>query len=75
MLVTYISPFFVIIQAAQSLVPLLDTAKQVIPARLWNETPIALKATAGLRLLPGDKSKAILSEVCLSNMLTKTAAQ
>ena len=44
--------------------PLLEKAKLYIPARYWDSTPIALKATAGLRLLPGDQANAILNEVC-----------
>ena len=43
--------------------PLLEKAKLYIPARYWISTPIALKATAGLRLLPGDQANAILNEV------------
>ena len=37
--------------AAASLAPLLDTAQRSIPRHLWASTPIALRATAGLRLL------------------------
>ena len=45
------------------LLKLLAAAKERIPAGRWATTPITLKATAGLRLLPKDKSDAILSEV------------
>uniref|UniRef100_T1J158 nucleoside diphosphate phosphatase n=1 Tax=Strigamia maritima TaxID=126957 RepID=T1J158_STRMM len=50
-------------KAGQSLLPLLKKAKKLIPWSAWKKTPIVLKATAGLRLLPGSKSEAILDEV------------
>jgi len=50
-------------KGAESLVPLLELAKAEIPKEDWNRTPIVLKATAGLRLLPEVKAEAILSEV------------
>ncbi|GLI70304.1 hypothetical protein VaNZ11_015254 [Volvox africanus] len=50
-------------KAAASLQPLLDTALKTVPAALQASTPISLKATAGLRLLPGDKADHILSAV------------
>ncbi|OAA60460.1 nucleoside diphosphatase gda1 [Niveomyces insectorum RCEF 264] len=49
--------------AAQSLDPLLDEALQAVPAALQACTPIAVKATAGLRLLGPDKSQRILDAV------------
>ncbi|KAI1730100.1 GDA1/CD39 (nucleoside phosphatase) family domain-containing protein [Ditylenchus destructor] len=49
--------------AAESVRELLFTAKKVIPESLWVHTPIVLKATAGLRLLPEEEADAILSEV------------
>lgn len=48
---------------AESLIPLLDQAKQFIPQDAWSSTPISLKATAGLRLLPKEKADAILAAV------------
>lgn len=48
---------------ADSLKPLLEKAKQFIPEEAWPATPIALKATAGLRLLPKEKADAILAAV------------
>ena len=45
------------------LLELLAAAKERIPAEHRASTPITLKATAGLRLLPKEKSEAILSEV------------
>lgn len=49
--------------AAQSLAPLLQRATNEIPRDIWEKTPITLKATAGLRLLPGDMADNILDEV------------
>jgi guanosine-diphosphatase len=49
--------------AAESLDVLLDEAVTVIPKDLQKCTPIAVKATAGLRLLPGSKSDDILHAV------------
>ena len=49
--------------AAQSLDVLLDEAVNVIPQALWSCTPVAVKATAGLRLLGATESAAILDAV------------
>ncbi|ESN98747.1 hypothetical protein HELRODRAFT_133471, partial [Helobdella robusta] len=49
--------------AAESLEPLLRHAKKYVPKHLWSSTPLALKATAGLRLLPQKASDNILAEV------------
>lgn len=49
--------------AAKSLDVLLDEAKRVVPEELRKCTPVAVKATAGLRLLPGSQSKDILDAV------------
>lgn len=49
--------------AAASLDPLLEEAQRVVPAHLRSCTPIEVKATAGLRLLPGKEGAAILDEV------------
>lgn len=49
--------------AADSLRPLLQKALDSIPRSLQSCTPIAVKATAGLRLLGAQESKAILSAV------------
>ncbi|CAL8111350.1 unnamed protein product [Orchesella dallaii] len=48
---------------ADSLKPLLEQAKQFIPQEAWPTTPISVKATAGLRLLPKEKADAILAAV------------
>ncbi|XP_054711777.1 ectonucleoside triphosphate diphosphohydrolase 5-like [Uloborus diversus] len=50
-------------KAAISVYQLLEKAKQYVPPDSWDETPISLKATAGLRLLPSQLSDAILEEV------------
>ncbi|XP_032462137.1 ectonucleoside triphosphate diphosphohydrolase 6 isoform X4 [Phocoena sinus] len=42
---------------------LLDIAKQDIPFEFWKATPLVLKATAGLRLLPGEKAQKLLRKV------------
>ncbi|EDO31584.1 predicted protein, partial [Nematostella vectensis] len=42
---------------------LLQKAKDVIPVHQWHATPVALKATAGLRLLPVKSAKHLLHEV------------
>ncbi|XP_036085664.1 ectonucleoside triphosphate diphosphohydrolase 6 isoform X6 [Rousettus aegyptiacus] len=42
---------------------LLDVAKQDIPCDFWKATPLVLKATAGLRLLPGEKAQNLLQKV------------
>ncbi|KAJ3798019.1 nucleoside phosphatase family-domain-containing protein [Lentinula aff. detonsa] len=50
-------------EAAESLDVLLDEAVRVVPSSLRACTPVAVKATAGLRLLPGSQSKDILDAV------------
>ena len=49
--------------AAQSLDVLMNIAMKEVPKRLRKCTPVAVKATAGLRLLGEEKSNAILNEV------------
>lgn len=49
--------------AAESLDVLLDEAMRVVPPSLKHCTPVAVKATAGLRLLPGTQSLDILNAV------------
>nr|XP_045613674.1 ectonucleoside triphosphate diphosphohydrolase 5-like isoform X2 [Procambarus clarkii] len=51
------------IEGAKSLLPLLELAKSSIPPQNWASTPLVLKATAGLRLLPNEKAEALLMEV------------
>ncbi|GCC34321.1 ectonucleoside triphosphate diphosphohydrolase 5 [Chiloscyllium punctatum] len=50
-------------QGAETVRELLDVAKQTIPSTHWHTTPVVLKATAGLRLLPEQKAQALLLEV------------
>jgi len=49
--------------AANSLVPLMEIAVKSVPKEYVGCTPVALKATAGLRLLGEEKSQAILNKV------------
>ncbi|XP_044146612.1 ectonucleoside triphosphate diphosphohydrolase 6-like [Bufo gargarizans] len=42
---------------------LLDIAIEEIPEHLWRSTPLVLKATAGLRLLPEEKAQKLLDTV------------
>ncbi|RCI16413.1 hypothetical protein L249_1987 [Ophiocordyceps polyrhachis-furcata BCC 54312] len=51
------------VAAARTLDPLMETAMQHVPDALKACTPIAVKATAGLRLIGPEKSQAILDEV------------
>src|SRR5882672_526217 len=50
-------------KAAESLDELLDEAVRVVPQSLWACTPVAVKATAGLRLLGTVNSSEILEAV------------
>ncbi|KAF9373919.1 Guanosine-diphosphatase [Podila verticillata] len=49
--------------AAKSLDKLLDKALATIPAFLHDKTPVAVKATAGLRMMGHDKSEQVLAAV------------
>lgn len=42
---------------------LLEQAKKEIPQEYWSRTPLILKATAGLRLLPADQAEGLLRSV------------
>ncbi|CAK7245238.1 MAG: Guanosine-diphosphatase [Sporothrix thermara] len=53
------------VAAAHSLDPLLEEAMREVPDKLKGCTPIAVKATAGLRLLGPEKSQKILDAVRL----------
>ena len=50
-------------KAAESLDDLLKEAERVVPRTMWKCTPVAVKATAGLRLLGAVESDAILAAV------------
>eukprot|EP00833_Pecoramyces_ruminatium_P007722 jgi/Orpsp1_1/1181754/evm.model.c7180000078468.1 len=43
---------------------LIDPILNIVPAEKVSSTPIYIYATAGMRLLPEDKRKAILTETC-----------
>jgi Golgi nucleoside diphosphatase len=49
--------------AGLSLAGLIDFMKEQVPEADWSVTPIWLKATAGLRILPSSQSEAILDSV------------
>lgn len=50
-------------QGGNTIRQLLKIAKKTVPEEDWKRTPVVLKATAGLRLLPEDKANALLKEV------------
>ncbi|VDM65207.1 unnamed protein product, partial [Strongylus vulgaris] len=50
-------------EAAKSIRTLLLTAQATVPTYMWEKTPVTLRATAGLRLLPGDLADEILDAV------------
>ncbi|XP_029768710.1 ectonucleoside triphosphate diphosphohydrolase 6 isoform X2 [Terrapene carolina triunguis] len=52
-------------KSAQGIQELLEVAKDEVPMELWKFTPLVLKATAGLRLLPGDKAQKLLDKITL----------
>ncbi|CAI5771270.1 ectonucleoside triphosphate diphosphohydrolase 6 [Podarcis lilfordi] len=50
-------------KSAQGINELLTVAKEDVPLELWKSTPLVLKATAGLRLLPKEKAQKLLDKV------------
>ncbi|XP_038074610.1 ectonucleoside triphosphate diphosphohydrolase 5-like [Patiria miniata] len=50
-------------EAVEVVSNLLSVAMKSIPSEFWASTPVALKATAGLRLLPHSKAQALLDAV------------
>ncbi|XP_010730205.2 ectonucleoside triphosphate diphosphohydrolase 5 [Larimichthys crocea] len=42
---------------------LLKVAKKTVPRLEWKRTPVVLRATAGLRLLPAEKAQTLLDQV------------
>ncbi|MCJ8743738.1 hypothetical protein PDJAM_G00097750 [Pangasius djambal] len=50
-------------KAGDSVRQLLEVAKSTVPRVEWERTPVMLKATAGLRMLPPAKAYALLQEV------------
>nr|XP_043611238.1 apyrase 2-like [Erigeron canadensis] len=49
--------------AAQSLIPLLEKAENIVPQKMRKDTPVKVGATAGLRQLGNDASEKILQAV------------
>ncbi|KAM8826903.1 ectonucleoside triphosphate diphosphohydrolase 5 isoform 1-T2 [Synchiropus picturatus] len=49
--------------AGQAVRMLLKVARKVIPRLEWKQTPVVLRATAGLRLLPEEKAQTLLDQV------------
>uniref|UniRef100_I3IWX2 nucleoside diphosphate phosphatase n=1 Tax=Oreochromis niloticus TaxID=8128 RepID=I3IWX2_ORENI len=49
--------------AGQTVRMLLKVAKRTVPRVEWKRTPLVLRATAGLRLLPAQKAQALLNQV------------
>lgn len=41
----------------------MEKAKREIPEKYWSSTPLILRATAGLRLLPQEKAENLLNSV------------
>jgi len=50
-------------KGVESVKGLLNVAKEYVPHDKWYKTPLVLRATAGLRLLPGKKAELILNGV------------
>lgn len=50
-------------KGAHSIKLLLDEARAFVPSNKWTDTPLVLKATAGLRLLPQSKAENLLNAV------------
>ncbi|KAM9783192.1 ectonucleoside triphosphate diphosphohydrolase 5-like [Neosynchiropus ocellatus] len=49
--------------AGQAVRMLLKVARKVVPRLEWKLTPVVLRATAGLRLLPEEKAQTLLDQV------------
>uniref|UniRef100_A0A674MGJ9 Ectonucleoside triphosphate diphosphohydrolase 6 n=1 Tax=Takifugu rubripes TaxID=31033 RepID=A0A674MGJ9_TAKRU len=49
---------------------LLKVAQSTVPASLWSSTPVLLRATAGLRLLPEQKAQDLLDTVIAVDEIT-----
>ncbi|XP_041353739.1 ectonucleoside triphosphate diphosphohydrolase 5-like isoform X2 [Gigantopelta aegis] len=50
-------------KGANSIRPLLEVAKLAVPRVMWRQTPLVIKATAGLRLLTSQVAHSLLNEV------------
>lgn len=55
--------YFLLFQGGNTIRQLLKIAKKTVPEEEWRRTPVVLRATAGLRLLPQEKANALLQEV------------
>lgn len=65
-----------LLKGAETVQELLEVAQDSIPPSHWKRTPVVLKATAGLRLLPEEKAEALLFEVhCFVCLLVFTKNQ
>jgi len=51
------------LKGGETIEQLINIAKGRIPEKYWTSTPISLKATAGLRLLPAEKADTLLETV------------
>lgn len=51
------------VQGAEKIGELVERAKEFVPRRAWSQTPMVLRATAGLRLLPEGQASSLLDEV------------
>ncbi|TSS85097.1 Ectonucleoside triphosphate diphosphohydrolase 6 [Bagarius yarrelli] len=58
-----------LLQCKTGLLELLDVAKQTVPPAQWSSAPLALRATAGLRLLPGQKATHLLDKVVFMDLM------
>ncbi|XP_050524735.1 ectonucleoside triphosphate diphosphohydrolase 5 [Daktulosphaira vitifoliae] len=50
-------------KASESINQLLAKAQNFVPKEYWKDTPLAMRATAGLRLLPSEKADELLNEM------------
>ncbi|KAM4599499.1 ectonucleoside triphosphate diphosphohydrolase 6 isoform 1-T2 [Fundulus diaphanus] len=50
-------------KCSAGIMELLDVARSTVPPSKWTRTPVVLKATAGLRMLPGEKANKLLDRV------------
>lgn len=63
--------FSFFLKAGHTVWMLLKVAKQTVPRLEWKRTPVVLRATAGLRLLPAEKAQALLDQVEYCNAETQ----
>lgn len=63
MCVFMVTGFTACIQGGDTIRQLLKVAKKTIPKEDWWQTPVLLKATAGLRLMPQEKAQGLLEQV------------